>query len=289
MATTFTVTIRLQCWKEHHCVGCGTAFRYLFAREVKGTGGAARTAERSAHTRAARVITKGTDPHPCPTCGRFQPEMIARPLAARHAWTSAAGALAVLAVVVLGGTHASAWLTYSAAGLAAAVVTAVATLVHITFARRNPNADLVGNRARAAHELNAGVVQIVKSGDADRADKNPPRKPFAKGHLLAAGLGFLAAVVLAAPFITKGAAGWPSNSGVPEVVGSGEQIVVYFDDSVDALKGHWRGQAKAEVAADEGPGCWVRSSAHRRGMKIGGIRSRSAKPGRPAGRRSGLH
>src|SRR5438552_2174233 len=76
MLNTCKSTVKLAAWKKQTCLRCGCDFRYRMKREGKGSGATGPDADREATRRAARKIGTESDPHPCPSCGYVQPDMI---------------------------------------------------------------------------------------------------------------------------------------------------------------------------------------------------------------------
>ena len=98
MDVVHTATIEVKCWKEHTCKGCNGAFAYLFVRRVSGTAGTEEEATEAARTAAVTAVAAEVDMRPCPSCGLFQPDMIA---ARRLAWHWLFLVLAVVALIAL--------------------------------------------------------------------------------------------------------------------------------------------------------------------------------------------
>src|SRR5437764_1393403 len=84
MAKTYTSTIELNCWKEHICGCCGSAYSYEFKRRLSGRANTAEKASINAQAAVARALAHETDMQPCPTCGTFQPDMIGQQRARAH-------------------------------------------------------------------------------------------------------------------------------------------------------------------------------------------------------------
>ena len=105
MATTYTSTIQLRCWKQHSCVACGGNYLYELVRTIKGSAGSADRARANAQKNVQKALASDTDLHPCPTCGLHQPDMIGQRRARRH-WIMFWCALPVAALLlILVATH----------------------------------------------------------------------------------------------------------------------------------------------------------------------------------------
>jgi hypothetical protein len=84
MATTYTSTIQLRCWKQHTCVACGGGYRYELIRVIRGSARSAEGARAAAQKNFQKTLATDTDLQPCPTCGLHQPDMIGQRRAKRH-------------------------------------------------------------------------------------------------------------------------------------------------------------------------------------------------------------
>src|SRR5262245_11710406 len=84
MATGYRATIEFRCWKEHPCVGCAGTYAYKFTRTVCGAGGTKEAAEEAAQAAVTPALQTWVDHQPCPTCGLYQPEMVAERRASRY-------------------------------------------------------------------------------------------------------------------------------------------------------------------------------------------------------------
>ena len=76
MATRYTCTINVRCWKQHTCVACGGQFSYLFLRKVTGTAGSPAASQATAGRNVKKRMDSDVDSQPCPACGIYQPDMI---------------------------------------------------------------------------------------------------------------------------------------------------------------------------------------------------------------------
>jgi hypothetical protein len=249
MGTTFTATIDIRCWKQHECVSCGSLYRYLFERKVKGTGPSETTAERNAEQQASKAIEKEVDFRPCPACGCLQPDMVAQQKNKRHG--AVAGLFLVGAGIVLGlaSLWATTWLTWSTAGLIVFVLGAVGLAVHVVTGLSEPNRNPDDNLAKAETMLDQGTMELVSKTDADMAEGAP--KSVVPMTLPLLGVLALCTLALIAPFLGKMVFGWGSVAGTkPEVVGPGDKLTLYFPDRIDAVKSCWNGNGTATVSVD---------------------------------------
>jgi hypothetical protein len=245
MATTYTSTLHVSVWKEHTCAACGARFRYLFQRKKAGQGNTPEAAEAAARNAVVQALEHEVDMHPCPACGRYQPDMIAVRRRRWH-WYLFWIALPVLVLlVILGGAHA---IPYALAGYLAAGWCAGLLLVHLIIDAINPNRDLERNQRLAADRVDRGDMWVPDEQPSEQGED--VGSGWTSGHAIC--YLFLLAGVLAllAPDLLRIASGWTinANSVYPEVAGPGDEVKIWFPDRVSSVKGLWNGTATVEVA-----------------------------------------
>jgi hypothetical protein len=250
MATIYRSTIKLRCWKEHTCAGCGGSFAYRFERSVSGRGGTAEAAEQAARDAAAHALSKTVDAQPCPTCGLYQPDMIASRQTSLHWCVLAAfvppwGLLVVLAGAGVLPADVGLWLI--------AGVCAVAALAHLWIDARNPNRNLVVNRLIAQQLISAGKLHLGEAGSIEpSAEVCSPR--WSLGHRLVFVLLGLSVLGVSAAEVMRLASDWPFNAGWrPAVVGPGESADLYLPAQITSIKGHWSGEATVDAYLSDDP------------------------------------
>jgi hypothetical protein len=249
MGTTYTATIDIRCWKQHECVSCGSLYRYLFERKVKGTGPSETTAERNAEQQASKAIEKEVDFRPCPACGCLQPDMIAQQKRQRHSAVAWLFLLVAGIVLLLGALSGVTFMTYSTAGVICFVLGAVGLAVHVVTGLSEPNKNPDDNLAKAETMLDQGTMELVTKADADMADGAP--KSVVPMTMPLLGVLALCTLALMAPFLGKMVFGWGSVAGTkPEVVGPGDKLTVYFPGSIDCIKSTWNASGTATVSVD---------------------------------------
>src|SRR5438309_11485813 len=101
MAKSYTCTIPLKVRKEHTCVACGAVYSYLLERKIVGSAPSAAKAEQVARKNVERALAQDTDLHPCPTCGLYQPDMLAQRRLTRHRVIFWCGLIALVVLVIL--------------------------------------------------------------------------------------------------------------------------------------------------------------------------------------------
>jgi hypothetical protein len=244
MATTYTATLQVQCWKEHQCVGCDSRYRYRLSRKVSGTGPSESAAARNAQKAAVKTIERDVDTQPCPVCGYCQPDMIGVIRARRHWYVFWISLVCLLVPLILGLARVVplpivAWLT---AGLGAACF-----LAHQFVAQYNPNRNLDANQQEGVNKLESGQLQLVSKGE--QVEEGPVPGASLGGPTRLALLCVLVGVVaVTVPEVLRLTNGWPVNANQsPPVAGPGDKVTFYFPVSRSSVKGYWSGSAQAQV------------------------------------------
>jgi hypothetical protein len=240
MATTYTSTIQLRCWKQHTCVGCGGGYLYELIRTIKGSASSADAARANAQKNVQKALASDTDLHPCPTCGLHQPDMIGQRRARLHwamFWCALAAAVLVLILVA---THT---IQFYVASYVMALVCAAAAVATLATERWNPNRDVAANRLRSADLVSRGVLRHQPGQPVPDRELDQHARPGA-GALQVVSLLLVAIAVMAAliPDVARMGLGWPANADAfPPVVGPGDEARIYMNDSISSVKGYWRG------------------------------------------------
>ena len=219
----------MQYWNRHVCVGCGSAYRYQLP--PPRTGGT--------------VKQPAVPLRPCPTCGLYQPDMIASRRIRFHLMFGFFALLVTGVVAILGVSE-----DFAERGLmcAAAVAGAVALLGHLIVVLWNPNRNPEANRARAKKLLKSGTMELLRGRTPEREADSLPRWGIGPIHGLALAGMALGVVVFLAAELVRLACGWPLNpEWYPGVVGPGDKSRFYFPERFHSVKGLWKGEAGAEV------------------------------------------
>jgi hypothetical protein len=246
-----TATAKLRVWKRQSCEACGATFQY----QIERTG----QAQRSATFLAAKVVTEDTleasrlatntltaklrrdvDPHPCPSCGSYQHEMIAALRVRAYAvWVElACVALVVSAVLGLTDLVPNAIPVWVSAALAIYLF-----VLHWRVAVIRPNADLEANKSLASSEVVGGVLKVETPGTRSQPE------PVPVGGALTSGIGRVLIGVSLAAVLLVGSSEfvrivqrWPSSSELyPPVIGPGDTTTVFMNQGIASLAGYWRG------------------------------------------------
>lgn len=253
MATNYQATVRINCWKQIECVGCGGTYRYKFVDRVSGSSQKSpAAAQKAAEKLATTNIEMAFEQRPCPWCGCLQSSMVGQTKDKYHFYLSVA--LLVLSGVVIGFgfTPSATLVTYSAAGWLVGGLSVLGLILHAVIARWNPNDDRAANRGVAHRLVARGEMKAVAKADADLAE-GPPRvrSRAAVPLLVLAAVGTLAAFT---PAVSKLAGGWPTADGTkPEVVGPGEKVRVWFPEQIESLGGYWSGRPSAKAECEGRP------------------------------------
>jgi len=250
MATRYKATQKVECWKEHTCIRCGSTFRYLFKIKKTGRGQTKSAAEAAAHNAVVRALDNDVEMQPCPSCGLYQPDMVGDDLA-----TNQGCVLIPVAALVIILTFVAALASFGVFALPLYLLTWIAVgvcmlgaLAHLWVARRNPNRNMEANREKAQEQILKKSLKLVKPGQAEQSLAAPEPWQISSGHKLAFLLLFLGIGIVATAEITRLASGWPLNRTCdPVVVGPGDDSCVYLPHEVNSIKGLWHGSASVAV------------------------------------------
>lgn len=98
----YTTTVEGGVWKACRCAKCGCAFTYFLRRAARGgapsllwlnNDGARRESAATAHAALEQSLRRDCDPVPCPDCGWYQVDMVARARKNLYAWVKTAAIL----------------------------------------------------------------------------------------------------------------------------------------------------------------------------------------------------
>jgi hypothetical protein len=246
-------TATVQGWKGYTCANCGAQFEILMARTKTVRGTSKEAAQRRAVVVASGEIKYENDPRPCPTCGLYQPDMVARPRFRRHCVVFIAMTLFLIFVgtpliLVSPVVYWGYFMSPTTPWVILAVLLA-GVLAHLRIDTHNPNQHAQSNRDSAQVHLDSGSVVVIKAGDELRA-----YEPQVHAAWRPAGHFILYAVMLTVPlFIPAGEImrllnGWSVNRAThPLIVAPGDSVDVLMPDTITCVEGYWRGSGRAEV------------------------------------------
>lgn len=236
----------IHCWKQHRCAGCNALYRYLFKRQSAITASSPEKAQALLRKTVDKVAATSLDERPCPSCGAFQPDMLAqhrRTRYFRYGWV--AGTVLLIAAFV----SAAHGLNIPTMALLTVVTAGLFIALEARAALRNFNGDLIGNRANAEAAVSKGELRLDAPGVGGQPQFDlGGRRP---GPALVA---MLAVCVLVLPLAEAArlALKWPLNTNFyPPVVSPGDETQFYMPESITSVKGYWRGTPSAEVTNAE--------------------------------------
>jgi hypothetical protein len=241
----YRAKVSLKVWKQHQCTSCAALFRYPMQRAANAQAQTQEAASQAAETQLANAIQTGFDPHPCPTCGLYQPEMDAM---LRRAPFGCFFALLHLGLIMLVGLALGDVVPRDTAAWVAPALAVPALLCHFRAATMRPNADLERNRLKAQDELNEGKLQLDQAGTNPSLAPPPDVEPMRNRQK--AVLAILAVALIAFPVceFVRLARAWPLNERwIPPVVGAGDESTIYASSSISSIKGYWSAQGSVEV------------------------------------------
>jgi hypothetical protein len=245
MATTYTATVTLHCWKQHTCVGCGSNYRYQFKRKKSGQGGTQAKAHAAVEKAVVNALANEVDMQPCPGCGLYQPDMIGARRSKQHWWLVAIAAVILLILIILAASSA---VQYPTVTRIATAVCGVLLVCHFIVERGDPNRSQGANQRKAQLMAERGQIELCVTGSKDPTAVEKPRPANSAAGLLLCGIYALGIVAMGAAEMMRTASGWPyNNECYPGVAGAGDSTRIYFVDYVRSVKGYWTGQAKVEV------------------------------------------
>lgn len=245
MATTYTASLDVNCWKEHTCVNCNSVYRYQFVRKVSAQGASEEAASANLNQAVQKSLANDVDPHPCPECGLYQPDMIAQRRTTGHwilFWVGLVG-LAVLLVLGLTELVSYAMIAWLAAGLLGCVL-----IGHLGIDMRDDNGNPDANRSNSLTAMENGALQLCTKGSPDTTRNEYVTPRFTLPLQLIYGLLAVCVLAAASPELARLASGWSLNEGwFPQVAGPGDEPYIWFPQKISSIKGYWVGQSRAEV------------------------------------------
>ena len=252
MTRTHTAKIEIRRWKAHACVACDCQYAYWMVRKLAYGGSTPERATEKAQAAAERAMAHEVDRQPCPTCGMYQPDMIAGRRRKLHICLLAAS---LLAVVLLGGLYLGDVVQADRTLAVAMGQIAFFAVLGFLVDFHNLNRNLEANRRAAEQEIAEERLRVIRPGIA-LTPVLEPRAPRLYGRL-AIGLAILAILSPALPELMRMQAGWPLNADwYPPVAGPGDETCYYLPDEISSIKGFWTGTSKvtAQVAGESAAG-----------------------------------
>lgn len=155
----YTAVAHMSCRKQQICWACGAVFSFVQQRTISATADTEQEARSEALRRVRLVLGAELDNHPCPDCGRWQPE---REIGRRSGDQDAAILLAVLGALTAAGAWGADFVDGRTAILTSLAVTCAIPLAWVW--RRGPRRSPARNAAAAA--VRAGVLRLDRAGAA---------------------------------------------------------------------------------------------------------------------------
>ena len=257
MSTTYTAKVAVNCEKEHTCAGCGAVYSYPLVCTIAGSStNSEQAARKQAEANAAAAIKKKIELHPCPTCGLYQPDMVAKQRKVRHLTILIVGS--IVAMITLLGASADFAIELSFTALQANTATIVMVLItaaafasYLLVEFTNPNADPSSNARLSAAAVSRGAIRHVPGRTGPPlADLIHPPKSTA--HRLALPIVLLGVALIGSSAVIRSMNHWPLNPDcVPSVVGAGDNVRIYMRESVDTVSAFWRGEPKVTFTTEK--------------------------------------
>jgi hypothetical protein len=241
--TVYTASVRVFQTRTVCCANCGE--QYLYDMKAKGqakasTGegfiralsGSEAKEKASAEARASaeQQLADTIDVVPCPTCGNYQPDMVALLKKRRHPWLFTLGSLALIGALALSGlgalakTHQEELLTWG--GLSALAAAALLLLRWFLVRRFNPNAGDPEKRKLLAQERayrpeDAAQIQHDRDNQIDADKRQREAEEILKGMTGWAFFGLIAVLAGTAMGVVGGrhiangldSPNWPTTKG----------------------------------------------------------------------------
>ncbi|MCE9547450.1 MAG: hypothetical protein K8T25_18415 [Planctomycetia bacterium] len=270
MAKNISCTVDVRCWKQRTCTACGGVFSYIFARKIAGMGPTREAAAAAMEANAVKQVMTDASSHPCPTCGLYQPDMVAARRVTAQGWLFAVSIPAMLLLLIL---NVSNTVQDNLIVPAAAGIMVVVGLLQLVFDARRPNRDLEANRQLAQRSIERQLLRVDTPGRAQQGMEVPWSTQGSMGSLNAMGAPSVAGVssstgggvvplalfvigltAVLVPPIVRESRGWPFNPvAFPPIVGPGDSTRFYTQHSLRSIDGKFRAEADA-VATPKGGG-----------------------------------
>ncbi len=237
------------CWREHICGACGCTFRALLEASATTDYATPTEARLAALEAAEKLLQEAVAVQPCPSCGLYQPDMVAyTPMRTHRKWATITAAV-ILPLALIAGPQSAGGIMADLLTIAVTILCAAAAFVHIRTALRNPNHDLAANRAAATRAIGAGLMETLAPGIPNPATAKQWRSRYRLERLLLCAALILGIVLTSAGVLFVHAHNWPVNEHAdPVIAGPGDDVKLTMTETIAPLEGLWRATAKAQVA-----------------------------------------
>lgn len=238
---------RVDCWKDHTCIECGSVYGYPLCFEWTAVGATHDEAKRKARAWIEETLAESVEYAPCPVCGRIQPDMESE---YRRKWHKNVQTFFVVTLAVGFFAVFGLELSYGAGACAMAAGVGLFACFHLAGAFHDPNRNRPANRQKAEG--------MIARGDLALREKGTKQKPsidgghFAPRRRLVAALFGIACLACLSSELLRIGVGWPRNGDwCPEVVGPGDTPYMHMGRLI-SVKGHWSGEAQAVTLDADG-------------------------------------
>lgn len=249
-----STSVDFVCLKELECANCGTTFRYPHKSSVSGKGPTQAHAVRDAVRKSTAELEGEPGNERCPTCGALAEcmEVDTRALLSGcRLWYS----VIILAVAVFIGyllnERVVAFVSLPTLIWLSVALLLPAVAMDIWLARWNANADLQFWAEQGKKKVERLPTVIVSTGSEIKHRNSIPRATslVQQGAICVAVMGLCA---MPAAEITGLVSGWHSNrSAFPPVAGPGDNVILYWPQSIECLKRKWKGTVDIQFTDDE--------------------------------------
>lgn len=248
-----SVNEEYQCVKEVDCDVCGTTFRFPYRSTVSGSGETERDAQRDAAKKAQKELTDETGSERCPNCGALQVCMEAGAKALGFGCATWLAGFLFLVGGALAAVNHFQLISYPTMPMICWLLGLFSLPViawTIFLARSNANLDLEQGLREAKQKLESQHLTIVSAGEPGAVQL--ARLSMTSIQMVALGMGILGLLLLPSAELLRIASGWTMNSNTtPPVVGPGDDLQLNWPESLQCVKGHWRGTATVEYTDAE--------------------------------------
>jgi hypothetical protein len=249
-----TVSVDFVCLKELECANCATTFRYPHKSSVSGTGPTNAQARSDAVRKSTAELEGEPGSERCPNCGALAEcmEVDTRALLSgcRLWYTVFVVAVAVFVGYLLN-EHIVAFVSLSSLIWITVALLLPAVALDIWLARWNANADLQFWAEQGKKKLERIPIAVVSTGTEIKNRNSIPRATSLtqQSAIVVAIMGLC---VMPAAEIMGLISGWHSNpSAFPPVAGPGDQVILYWPESLECLKRKWKGIVEVQFTDEQ--------------------------------------
>ena len=237
------------CVKEVTCEWCETVFRFPLKLSIDGSGPNKLVARKNAAENAKIKLPEEPGTERCPSCGALQTCMEASGSALGF------GCLTVLMAICLGiaitfgvlvNLHLLTSVSLPVVGWILVALAIPIVLFNIYLARINPNSELNAGLEEAKTKVAEGKITVVSQPKSVIPESIPRSTGIVP--LIAIGLSVIGLCLIPAAEVFRMASGWTAHPfAVPPVAGPGDEVTLNWPNSVNCLKGKWRGIVEVEM------------------------------------------